>query len=169
MKMIIAALVMVNVLMLAGCGGGGGGTATISKPSTAVITLSSQGVLPAGKALSGFIVTIELPAGVTAKTGTNGAVEATVVVPSGLLAGGEGTMGPVIYTPATAGVRAKINFTMASMSATGVGTGEYATITLSLSDVAPAVNDFTIISFTPVDMSYAHISGLTPRLNVSLF
>jgi hypothetical protein len=165
MNKIIAVIVMVIMPMVAGCGGGGSSTT----PTTAVLKLSSQGTLPDGKAVSGFGATIELPAGVTAKTATDGAVAATVVASSGLLAGSAGTMGPVTYTQATATAKAKLDFTIASTAAAGVGVGEYATITLTLSGVSPAVTDFNVTSFKPVDLSYADMTELTSKLTLTLY
>lgn len=163
MRKIFALILLTIVAVTAGCGGGGGG----STPTTAVVKLSSQGTLPTGKAVAGFGATLELPAGVTAKI-TGGAVDATVVVSSGLLAGSAGTLGPVTYTPATATAKAKLDFTLASTTTAGVGVGEYATITLNLNSGSPTATDFNVPVFTPVDLSFANITGLTPKLTLSL-
>lgn len=152
--------------MIAGCGGGDGESST---PTTAVIQLSSQGILDAGKAVRGFTATIELPAGVTVKTGTGGTVDAAVIEPSGLLEGSAGTIGPVIYTPATTTAKAMLDVTLLSTVAAGVGVGEYATITLNLSGVNPAATDFNVTSFSPVDLSFADLAGLTPILTLSVY
>lgn len=164
MKKALGILLLAIMPMVAACGGGG---ETSPMPTTAVITLSSQGTLPAGNGVTGFGATIELPAGVTAKTVTGGAADAAVVVPSGLLAGSAGTLGPVNYTPATATAKAKLDFTMASMVDAGAGVGEYATITLILSGVTPAVTDFNVTSFQPVDLSFSPIATLTSKLSLS--
>lgn len=165
MKKILAVLIMMILPMIAGCGGGGGSSAPLT---AAVVKLSSQGTLPAGKAVSGIAATIELPAGVTAKTTAGGAVDATVVVGSGLLATTAGTLGPVVYTPATATAKAKLDFTIASTAVAGVGVGEYATITLIITNANPAASDFTATSFKAYDMSFAEIPALTSKLAVAL-
>lgn len=159
---------MVILALITGCGGGGTGGAG-SIPTTAVLKFSSQGTLPAGKAVSGFSATLELPAGVTAQTGAGGVAAATVVVPSGLLAGSAGSLGSVIYTPATSSAKAKLYFFIASTAAAGVGVGEYATITLALAGVDPLVTDFTVTSFIPGDMTLTPVTGLTPMLNLSSY
>lgn len=142
-------------------------TASFVVPTTAILKLSSQGVLPVGKAVSGFGATLELPAGVTAKN-TGGVVDATVVSGSGLLAGGAGTLGPVTYTPATGTSKAKLDFTIASTAPAGVGVGEYATINFSLNGVSPTASEFSITSFKPIDLSYTDITTLIPGKTLEL-
>lgn len=156
--------------MIAGCGGGGSTSgAPSSSPTTAVLTFSSQGTLPAGKSVSGFGAIIELPAGVSVKTDAGGVVDATVVVPSGLLGGaGNAGMGPVTYTAATATAKAKLNFTIASTAPLGVGAGEYATLNLNLSGVTPAVTDFNVTLFKPIDMSFADRPELSSNISLVL-
>lgn len=165
MRKMLAVLAVTILPMLAGCGDSGGDS---SMPTAAVITFSSQGILNAGNGVRGFTATIELPAGVTAKTGTGGSVDTTVVVPSGLLGGSNGTMGPVIYTPATTTAKGTLNFSLLSTAAAGADVGEYATITLALSGVNPGVTDFNVTSFTPVDVRFEDLAGLTSKLNLSV-
>ena len=162
MKKILAIVIMPILLMVAGCGGGGGS----SIPSnTVVVKVSSQGIPPAGKTVAGFGATVELPAGVTVKTGANGIVDASVVVPSGLLGGvGNAIVGSVSYTVATATAKAKLDFAIASTAAAGVGVGEYATLNLQFSGVRPSAADFTATSFDPIDLSGNHITTLSPIL-----
>lgn len=171
MRNILTVMIMAILPLIAACGGGGGG-GSVSMPTAAVLKLSSQGTLPAGTAVTGIGATIELPAGVTAKTATGGAVDATVVVGSALMAttgtAPVGTMGPVTYTPATATAKAKLDFTIASTAAAGVGVGECATITLILSGVNPAVTDFNVTSFKAYDLSYTQIPALTSKLALTV-
>jgi hypothetical protein len=171
MKKIMAVLVMAMMPMIAGCGGGGDSALPLLMPTAATVKVSSQGTMPAGKAVSGIAVTIELPTGATAKN-TGGVVDATVVVGSSLMAttGATpvGSMGPVYYTPATATAKAKLDFTIASTVAAGVAVGEYATITLILSGVNPAVTDFTVTSFKAYDMNFAEITALTSKLALTV-
>ena len=161
-------LVMAILPMIAGCGGGGGGDNAAPLPTAATLKLSSQGTMPVGKAVSGIDVTIELPAGATVKT-TSGVVDATVVVASGLLTTATSSMSPITYTPAAGATKAKLDFTIASTALAGVQVGEYATITLILSGVNPAVTDFnaTLFKAYAVDGSGA-ISALTPKLALTV-
>jgi len=169
MKKIVAAFVMAILPMIAGCGSDGDSTPA---PTAATVKVSSQGTMPAGKAVTGVAVTIELPAGVTAKTTTAGAADATVVVGSALMnttgTTPVGTMGPVTYTPATATAKAKLDFTIASTAVAGVGVGEYATITLILAGVVPTGTDFTVTSFKAYDLSFAEIPALTSQLALTV-
>lgn len=133
--------------MVAGCGGGGDGVnPLLLLPTSATLKLSSQGTMPAGKAVSGIDVSIELPAGATVKT-SGGVVDASVVVASGLLTSATSTMNTPTYTPAAGAAKAKLDFTIASTAAAGVQVGEYATITLILSGVNPALTDYKVTSF----------------------
>jgi hypothetical protein len=171
MKKIIVAVIVAILPVMAGCGGGGGGGGVFiaSQPTTAVVKISSQGTLPVGTAVAGFGATLELPAGVTVKTDASGIVDPSVVVPSGLLGGtGNAFMGSVSYSAATATAKAKLNFAIASAAAAGVGVGEYATITLKLSGVNPAVTDFSVTSFVPVDLSGNTITVLSPTLALTV-
>lgn len=136
-------------------------------PTTAILKLSSQGVLSVGKAVSGFGATLELPSGVTVKN-TGGVVDASVVAGSGLLEGSAGTLGPVNYTPATSITKAKLDFTIASTAPAGVGVGEYATINFILNGVSPTAADFSITSFKPIDLSYTDITTLIPVKTLEL-
>lgn len=167
MKKMLAVMVLMILPMIAGCGDSGDSSSGGS--STAVLKFSSQGILGSGKAVRGFSATIELPGGATAKTGAGGSADALVVVPSGLLAGSAGTMGPVIYTPATSSAKAKLNFTLLSVAPAGVNSGEYATITLTLAGGSPAATDFVVTSFEPMDLNFAPLTGLTPELNLSIY
>lgn len=156
---------MMILSMISGCGGGG----SSAKPTGATLKLSSLGTLPAGKAVSGIVATVELPTGVTVKTNQDGTADATVVVGSGLLNGAAGTMGPVIYTNATATAKAKLDFTIASTAVNGVGVGEYATITVILNDVNPLVADYKITAFKAYDMSFVEITALTAQTILSVY
>lgn len=166
MRAIIATILLTVIALICGCGGGGGSSS--AAPTAAVLKLSSQGTLPDGKAVSGFGAIIELPAGVTVKTAAGGAVDASVVVPSGLLAGSNVTLGPVTYTPATATSKAKLDFAIASTASAGVGVGEYVIIAFILTGVTPTAADFAVTSFTPVDLNFADLPGITAAKSLTL-
>lgn len=134
-------------------------TVTAATATSATLKIFSQGALPTGKAVAGIGFTIELPTGVTVKTTSGGVVDATEVVPSGLLAG-KATMTLVNYSVATATSKAKLDFTIASTSIDGVGVGEYVTLTFIVDGLSPAVSDFNISSFKPVDLNFAELTTL---------
>ena len=161
MKRIPTLVTLLILALFTGCGGGSdpGGAGTL--PTTAVLTFSSQETLPVGMAVSGFSATLELPAGVTVQTGAGGATATKVVVSSGQMGGAAGMVGPVIYTPATSSTKAKLDFTIVSMTAAGVGVGEYAKTSLDLAGVTPSAGDFTVTSFIPGDMTLTPVTGLT--------
>jgi hypothetical protein len=166
MKKIIAVAIMAILPMFAGCGGGGGGS---EQPK--VVISATPGTLPAGKLVSGFGATIELPTGVTVKTKTGDPTQAdpTVVVPTAFMAaGGTANVTYTLYTAATPSTKAKLAFVVASgaPAGSGVGEGDYVTITYLYNGVAPTAADFTITSFTPADQSYNALPGLTARVTL---
>lgn len=130
--------------------------------TTAVLKLSALDGIPSGQAVVGFDARIELPDGVTVQTVPGGGVAANVVVPSGVLAGSNGNLGPVLYTPATGAARARLDISIASTVAAGVGIGEYATITFALDNVAPVAADFKVLTFNAYNQSFEAISSVTP-------
>lgn len=140
----IYTIFIVTLILLTGCGDGGNGTPAV-QPTIARLTLSTQGTLPAGKALSGINVTLQLPIGVT-PTLTNGVVDDSVVKPSGVLAGTAISIIPTYYTPASDTALGTINFLVASNSVEGFATGEFATITLN---IAPGAVNFASLNLSP--------------------
>jgi len=88
---------------LSACGGGGGGnSSTPPQPTTAVLTLSTAATaaIPASTVITGYDVTITLPAGVTVKSTTPPQTDAGVLV--GTVNGAEeGTYMTASYSPAT--------------------------------------------------------------------
>lgn len=171
MKKIFALIAMVFLPLFAGCGGGDDGTfVPIVSFNTAVLKLSSQpqSGLPAGKAVSGVVVSVEMPAGVTVKTGTNNVVDPSVVVPSGLMAGTAGILGPITYTPAAGATKATLDFSVASTAPAGVGVGEYVTVNFTLAGVAPTAADFNVTTFDVADLTASPIPTLTAKKDLTL-
>ena len=115
---ILAGLVM--GALLSACGGGGGGGTP--QPTTANLILTSVG--PAGTAISSADVTITLPAGVTVKADTTGAVNAGVAVPSGVSVSAQAPMAS--YTPATATAPAKVRVLI--INGSNFTVGEFLTV-----------------------------------------
>ena len=157
--------VTLSLLILAGCGGGGGGTTvqnnTPPAKTTASLTISQTGSLPASKTISGADFTITLPANVTPAL-TNGLVANGVVTLTGTFAGG--TLAPqVVYTPATANALGTLKVILASSVSAGLTqTGDVATITLQLaSGAVPTASSFVVSSDSVIDATlYAPITGM---------
>jgi hypothetical protein len=173
MKYILRYLtITMTLLTLAACGGGGSGSssdtgaATQNLPTTtkttAKLTITQTGSLPASTTISGADFTITLPADVTPAT-INGAVATGVVTASGTFAGS--TLAPqVTYTAATAGAPGTLRVILVSSAAAGVSQiGEIATITLQLANgAAPTAASFgqpTAVSVVDT-AQYATISGM---------
>ena len=90
------------LISLTACGGGGGGDA--APPSTkAIVTISTSGTLPAGTKIGGIQVTVNLPAGVTAKASLYSAGSSTMVTDTGVITASgtaAGSIPPVCTLPA---------------------------------------------------------------------
>jgi hypothetical protein len=154
------ALLSVSVLTVCGCAGAGKGvTAQPAAPTTAVVTLSTQGALPSGTVIGGIDVTLNLPPGVTAKADKSGATAAGVVVASG---GAEGAPLVAKYTP-TAGT-APGQVRMVVVKPVGFATGEFATMNLDISGAPPRVNDFSTTALRVTDVNGVSITNLTATL-----
>jgi hypothetical protein len=83
-SMISLLILGLALAVLVGCGGGGGGGGAffpVAQPTTAVVTLSTQvtTTLPANTIITGYDVTITLPAGVTVKSTNPPLTDAGVV------------------------------------------------------------------------------------------
>ncbi|ABQ27585.1 hypothetical protein [Geotalea uraniireducens] len=145
----------INQTNLAGIGG-----------LSAVVKLSTVGTLSPGTLIGGLEATFSLPTGVTLRADfSNGQPLAGVVTASGAAA--TGSFVAAKYVPASGAVPGTV--TLALISSSGFGVGEFVTINC---DVAAGVNvptpsQFVVISFGPVvDQNGAPISGLTPALTV---
>ena len=169
MKKILQGLVLLCTAMaLFGCGGGGGGgTGGGSKvepdpvPTTGVLKLFTEGILPPGTSLAGIGITVNLPAGLTVKTDVDGKVVAGTVEGSGVTVG-KSTLAEPDYTPATETAPAKLSFVLAGTEAEGFGPGEFATVTCDLAAGATLqATDITLTEFRPVDLRGAPVDGLT--------
>lgn len=120
LSMLILALALST---LAACGGGGGSDSvtipqpTTPQPTTAVLTLSTAGTgtIPADTIITGYDVTISLPAGVTVKSTTPPQTDAGVVTdyPAGSLPP------TAVYSAATGSIPGKVRIVIVS------GTGGY--------------------------------------------
>lgn len=162
----------VAVMSIFGCGGGG--SSTPPPPTTATLKLLSQGTT--GTKIRGITVTVVLPPGVTVKATAsteNPAIMVTdlgVVVPSGAtsVTTFDPQVNPIgVYTPATALARATVAITLAGQS--DFNLGEYVTVnTVIETGNFPKAADFTLTSFTAVDLGGNVISGASPLVTSSI-
>jgi hypothetical protein len=150
---------MFGLLSLTACGGGGGSSAPPS--TTATLNLSTSGTLPLGTSLAGIGITLTLPAGVTIKTDSGGAVD-----PGYVNVTGESSPESVIavYIPASGTTPATLTLTVISTTTTGFGAGEFVTVTCDLNGTSPPVSDFVLSGFKPYDLSGNPVTGLTARI-----
>ena len=160
MKNILLHLALTLALLtISACGGGdggGGGVITPVAKTTAYLTVSLNGTLPASTSIAGAAFTLTLPAGVTPAT-TNGEVSSGVVKPSGTFAGG--TQTPPVYTAASG----TLQVALANSIPAGVTqVGEVATITLQLANGAtPTAGSFGVSGVNVIDATlYAPIAGM---------
>jgi hypothetical protein len=159
-------VVIFALSIIASCGGGGAPPAP-TPPSTATLTLTSSGSLPVNTEIGGIDVTVTLPAGVAVKTTPSKANPSAmvtytgVVVPSGVAAGANAIAFATLTAPG------KLNIQIANPN--GFGTGEFVSVTFNIasgSEVVPA--EFSIGTFTAVDLNGMPISGLSGELAVVL-
>ena len=186
MSKLLALILTLIGISLAGCGGGGtssssstgSSTATDSstnrgtgtgtntgtntgtvQPSGAVLRLSTSGALAAGEALAGIGVTVELPVGTSIATDSTGQVQASAVTVSGSAVPGS-VLTPV-YTPATPTARGSLKFTIVSTAPGGFGVGEFATVTCNIASGSfPQSTDFVLSDFTPANLLLQPVTAL---------
>ncbi len=110
-----------TLLAACGSGGSGGGGVTVSQPTTAVLTLSTAGTIPATTTINAYDVTVTLPAGVTVKSSVNapltddGVVTATTGTASNITILG-------VYTAATGTFPGKVKISIINFDPiTGAG------------------------------------------------
>lgn len=155
-------LLIIALASLSGCGGGGGGDS--SQVPAAVLTISSQGTLPAGTTLSGAEITVKFPSSVTVKTDGPGVVNSSVVVPSGVTAGQASTL----IDPLVPG---EITFLLVSTAPGGFGAGEFVKLYFTIvPGSTPQATDFVLSGFTPVrlvgDGNAVAALGVTSTLEI---
>lgn len=144
---------LLNLIMIVGaltilphCGGGGGGGNT-PQSATAVLTLSTtvNGVMPANTIITGYDVTITLPAGVTVKSTTPPQTDSSVVTATGVAAGPATTIAGV-YAPAAGATPGKVRFIIANQS--GFSAGEFCKVTCDIAaGFNPSASAFTQPTF----------------------
>jgi hypothetical protein len=149
-KSLLSMLMLVGALItLPNCGGGGGGGGTPApvQPTTAVLTLSTtvNGVMPANTIITGYDVTITLPAGVTVKSTTPPQTDSGVVTATGVAAGSSTTIAGV-YAAAAGATPGKVRFIIANGS--GFSAGEFCKVTCDIAaGYNPSASAFTQPTF----------------------
>lgn len=160
------AIVSFTLLTIFGCGGGGGGGGGAPSPGDgttptgpqAVVTLSTQGTLPAGTTIGGVDCTVQLPALVTCKSDATGLTDPSATVASGQAQGGT-LVGN--FTAASGKVR------IAVIKTSGFGIGEFATLNLDITGSTPNASDFSVSGLSVVDFNSGQIiNGLTATTTV---
>lgn len=167
-RLIVAMTATFCLAVIASCGGGSGAVtpSPVTQPTKAILHLTTTGG-PSGVKLAGVGITVHLPTGVTAKTDSTGAVQSSVVTPSGVAAGA--TMTPPQYTPAQPGNSATLSFVVASSSADGFGTGEFVTLNLDVTTGASvSATQFTLSDLAPVDLCYANVTGMSASFTADI-
>lgn len=150
MKQLFFPIVLIGLLCaaLAGCGDNNGPLKNVT------FKVGLSGTVPATTPIAGAEITLTLPTDVTPAT-VNGAVESSVVTPSGTFSGG--TALPPVYTPATATTPGTLKIVLVNSSPAGVSqAGEVATVNLQLANSATP----TEASFPPASTSARVIDTL---------
>jgi hypothetical protein len=155
------------LLQLAGCGGGGGGTPASPAPAAIAVTLSTTGTLPSGKLIGDIEITLNLPAGVTAKASPS-LINASILVPNDgviVLQGAAATAPTQILTAAyVQGTTNKVVIKLENPN--GLGIGAFAKINCDVvSGSTPSITDFSITSNVAAttgvfDLDTAALSGV---------
>lgn len=174
-------LLLCSVILIHGCGGGGGGNPASNnpaqkQPTTAVVKLYTQGSLPQGTAMSGIVITVNLPAGVTVNlpagatvtTDASGGVGSEVIIGSGETA----SKAVVIisdFTPATGTSPGALSIFLTSTEAAGFGVGEFATVNCGISGGSyPKATDIFTSDFRAFDLRAVAIAGLSPTFTADI-
>ncbi len=151
MKKNIYLVLLLTMAILSACGGGGGGGQ--GGPTTAVITLSTEGTLstgPTGTTIGGVGLTVNLPAGVTVKTDANGNVDSSVVTASGVAQGQASVL--ALYTAATTTEQARLDIALYSTSLGGFGVGEFAKVNCGIAAGSnPQASELSLTNIQVVD------------------
>lgn len=153
-------LLMLTALTACGSSGGVSSDSTQTAYKAATLKINLTGTLPSATGISGAVITLNLPSGVTPFT-VNGAVTSDTVTPSGTFA--EGTQVAPVYTAALGSTPATLKLALASSATSGVAqVGEVATVLLQLSNnVTPSATDFNFNSVSVIDAEeYRQISGM---------
>jgi hypothetical protein len=147
LKIFFSLVVGIQILALSGCGGGGGGSTSGGQPTSVIVKLATSGTLPTGTLIGGIATTLNYSVN-----------KGLTISPSNVVASGVGSgsnLLPNINTSGQVGI---------VLSSGGIQTGEFATLTFSISPGFPQVtaSDFSIASgATIIDPLTSPIPGIT--------
>jgi len=151
---------MAVVITMPACGGGGGGggdnstptptpTPTPVQPTTAVVTLSTQGTTT--RTIGGMQATLTLPTGVTVKAAQNAPQTDSGVV---TMSGADLVMG--VYKPSSSTVDVYVAKTA------GIAVGSFATVNCDIAVGSfPTTTSFSVSNLKTWDTNGAEFTGLT--------
>jgi hypothetical protein len=160
----LPAAALISTLLLFGCSGGGGGQ-TVEKQAAATFTNGLLKLGVAGSAtdlIAGIDLLVNLPAGMSVDADpTSGEPAAGVVTISGAPAGGSSSLVVAKYAPAVAGAPATLHIGV--LNAAGLHPGEFATVRFNLAagTTLPALNAFTMASFSAKGPDGSALSGIS--------
>lgn len=172
-SLFVQLMLAAGLAAMIGCHGGGGGGGAAPASTKAIVTLSTTGTLPAGTQINGIQITLNLPAGVTAKASPYSAgsptilvTDAGVVISSGTATG---SYASGAYLANTAASTYKINIGIAQASDSGFSAGEFAQVSCDIAaGGSPVAADFSLASFIATDKNGVELTSLlTPGFTVS--
>jgi hypothetical protein len=152
--------------------GGTGGDTGANDPSVptptqyaqAVVTLSTQGLLPQESSIAGIGINLALPPGVTVPT-VNGAVASGVVTGSGEAVSKATITSDLV--PSTSTSTGALRLVVASTQSAGFRVGEFATVICNIAEGSfPQVQGFPVSGFRAVDLHGVTITSLAPASRV---
>jgi hypothetical protein len=161
----LLAAVLISSLLLSGCSGGGK-EAAVTQPQAAAATFTG-GQLKLGAAgtatdlIAGMDLLVNLPAGVTVDANPASGEAASGAVAISGAAAGSNSLVVAKYAPAAADTPAKLHIVV--INAAGFSPGEFATVKFNLAAGAslPALNAFTIASFSAKGLDSSPLNGIT--------
>ena len=162
-------LILAVALMTPACGTNksSGDAPPEAQPTTAVVTLASvvHETLPANTVITGYDVTVSLPAGVTVKSTTPPQTDPGVVTASGQATGSSLA---AVYTRATGTVPGKVRILI--VSGNGMNPGEFSKVTCNVApglSLTQATFAQPMISISGYDIGTNSTVDLTGYLSVT--
>jgi hypothetical protein len=160
-----AACVLLAVILLAIFGCATADKTVSGQPTSAAttvqVTVTLQGMVPAGISINTVDLTLNLPPGVTAKAAPSGLTADGVVVPSGVA---QGALAAARFIPAAGPQPAQIRLALVRVA--GFGPGEIATFHLDLNGHVLQPGEFSVAGLKVTDARGATISGLDATLGL---
>jgi hypothetical protein len=171
----VAVFFSILPLITGGCAAGSkAGTAglpaalTATSPRDAVFTgkcvavVSVEGTLPSGVRIGGVDITLNLPPGVSVKTGKDGQILPEVVTPSGVASG---SLSVAKYTPAMGSIPAQLR--LAAIKVEGFDAGDVATLSLEVTGTLPKAEDFSTAAMLVIDEIGKPLAGFKALLRIA--